>query len=469
MAKSASERFAAIEFTVPVAAPLPLAQSVKEDEVHTDSAHVLKAAAAHSIGWLFIANLIGVWLAILLLYPPAGRWLGEWSYGRWTPVHLNFQLYGWISLPLVAWALRLYRADRGATAVAARAALILWSLSLTLGGLSWLRGASSGKLFLDWSGSTRILFPLSIFFLWLVLAIAYVCAWPSIDNLSHAIRTAKLLGLVLLLVVPFAIYVASDPSIYPAVNPDSGGPTGASQLESSLIIVLILFLLPYGLTKRKPTGRQWIVAGWIVFAIEALLCLGLGRADVSHHRPVQFVSLGSLLIWVPLIPAYFSAFAWPPASRLWRFAVVAWWALLIPTGWCLFLPGVLDRLKFTDGLVGHSLMAMAGFVSSLLILILVVLLDKDGDVFNVRWAFIAWQGATFAYVVIMFIAGWMEGADPAFTMVPSTARNVIYGLRLVLGAAMTAASADWLVRLILRMQKSSRPLPITQYAPFQKR
>jgi cytochrome c oxidase cbb3-type subunit 1 len=105
--------------------------------------------------------------------------------------------------------------------------------------------------------------------------------------------------------------------------------------------------------------------------------------------------------------------------------------------------------------VGHSLMAMAGFVSSLLILILVVLLDKDGDVFNARWAFIAWQGGAFAYVVIMLIAGWIEGGNPAFTMVPNVARSVIYGLRLVLGVAMTAASADWLVRLTLRIRQRS--------------
>src|SRR5215472_17979023 len=74
-------------------------------------ANVLTIAAWHSLGWLFASNLIGVWLAILLLFPNAGRFLGEWSYGRWTPVHLNFQLYGWIALPLVAWAMRIYGAD----------------------------------------------------------------------------------------------------------------------------------------------------------------------------------------------------------------------------------------------------------------------------------------------------------------------------------------------------------------------
>jgi len=127
-----------------------------------------------------------------------------------------------------------------------------------------------------------------------------------------------------------------------------------------------------------------------------------------------------------------------------------WWAVLIPTGWCLFLPEILDRLKFTDGLVGHSLLAMAGFATSLLVLLLIGVLGRDDDTFDSRWAFIAWQAGTGVYVAIMFIAGWMEGADPAFTMVPNTPRTVIYSIRLACGVAMTAASAEWLWRLTRR-------------------
>jgi len=417
---------------------------------------VLAIAAMHRLCWLYAANLIGVWLAILLLFPNAGRWLGEWSYGRWTPVHLNFQLYGWMALPLIAWAIRIYRADRGPIATWSRAAPVLWSVALTIGAVSWLQGNSSGKLFLDWSGYPRIFFALAILFLWFVLAIAYAQAWREPGNRRVAVRIVKLLGLAVLLLVPFAIYIASSPTIYPAVNPDSGGPTGASQLESTLIIVLILLLLPYGLTHRKPSGRKWILTTWMVLAVEVLLCLGLGRADASHHRPVQFISLASLLIWVPLVPAYFSGFRWPRPTRMWRMAVLGWWAILVPTGWAFFLPGILDRLKFTDGLVGHSILAMAGFVSSLLILILAVLLGKDGEVFNSRWAFITWHGSTLAYVVLFLLAGWREGADPAFTIVPGPGRNLLYALRLLLGVAMTAASAEWLRQLTGRMRRSPR-------------
>jgi cytochrome c oxidase cbb3-type subunit 1 len=409
------------------------------------------SAAWHGLAWLVVANLIGVWLAILLLVPSAGGWLGELTYGRWMPVHLNFQLYGWLSLPLVAWLLKVYRADVPPIAAWSRAALTVWSLALILGAASWLSGHSSGKLFLDWTGYTRVYFPLAIFLLWLVLLCAFLRSWRSHTE-ALRLRLAKLAGLAILLLVPFAIYAAANPAIYPPVNPDSGGPTGASQLESVLVIVLILFVLPYGLGERKLAGKQWIRASWIVFAIEALLCLGLGRADVSHHRPTQFFSLGSLLIWVPLIPAYYNGFAWESRTRPWRIAVLFWWALLIPTGWCLFLPGILDHLKFTDGLVSHSLLAMAGFVTSLLLLVLIVLLGKDGDVFDSQWAFVAWNAGTLVYVIIMLYAGWIEGYDPAFTMVPSTTRTVIYTLRLLCGFAMFAASANWLLSLSRRMR-----------------
>jgi len=420
---------------------------------------ILGHAALHSLGWLFAANLIGVWLAVLLLFPNAGRWLGSWSYGRWTPVHLNFQLYGWMALPLVGWAIRTYRADREAMVTWSRTALTLWSLALTIGAVSWLSGSSSGKLFLDWTGFARIFFPLAILFLWGTLAWAYIRSWRDADRDSFGIGTAKVLGLAVLLLVPFAIYAASNPAIYPAVNPDTGGPTGASQLESTLMVVLILLLLPYGLTRRKPACARWILSSWVVLCVEALMCLGLGRADVSHHQPVQFLTLGSLLVWVPLVPAYFHSFEWPRNTRLWRWAALGWWAILVPTGWAFFLPGILDRLKFTDGLVGHSILAMAGFVSSLLILILAVLIDKDGEVFNTRWAFVAWHGATLAYVVLFLWAGWREGVDPTFTIVPGPARDVLYAVRLVLGIAMTAASGEWLRQLSrrLRVNHSTQP------------
>jgi len=403
---------------------------------------VLATAAWHSMFWLAFANAVGVLIAVLLIFPQLNGLLGEWTYGRWMPVHIDLQLYGWCSLPLVAFLFSVYGTDRSAVAPWARPALWLWSSTLTVGTVAWLNGISSGKLFLDWSGYTRVLFPLALVGLWAVLAWSLADTWRS--N-TLAARLTKLLGLAFLLAVPALIYIASDPALYPPINPDTGGPTGASQLESTLVIIAILLLLPFGLSKRKADTRGILLLTWLVFAAEALLCLGLGRADVSHHRPIQWISLGSLLLWLPLTPLYYNAFTWHANTRIWRIAFLCWWSVLVPTGWCLFLPGVLDHFKFTDGLVGHSLLAMAGFVSSLLIFVLVQLLGEGGWIFNRTWSFWLWQVCVVLYVASMFLAGWHEGTDPSFTMVPGALRTFIYTLRLLLGLGMFVASVEWLL------------------------
>lgn len=412
---------------------------------------VVAQATWHSLAWLVFANLIGVWIAILLLYPGAGDWIVPLSYGRWMPAHMDLQLYGWVSLPLVGWAIRVYGADRGAIGPWSKAALVLWSVALTLGTASWLSGHTTGKLFLDWTGYVRVFFPASILYLWGVLVWAFVRGRrESCESLIA--RSAKMAGLVLLLIVPFLIYIACNPDIYPPVNPATGGPTGASQLESVLVTVLILFLVPYGVSERNERSSRWLKICWIIFGLETILCISLGRYDASNSNPAQYWGLATVLVWAPLLPKYYSAFVWRPAARIWLLATYAWWTMLLVTGWIIFLPGVLDRFKFTDGLVGHSLMAMAGFVTTLLVLLLVMMLGEDGDVFSSIWAFWAWQLGTFIYVVIMFYAGWIEGAHPAFTMVPGPLRNAIYWLRLAVGIAMTAGSINWLYWLTVRMQ-----------------
>lgn len=402
----------------------------------------LAVAAWHSAAWLAAANAIGVVLAAMLLLPRMNLLLAAWTYGRWMPVHMNMELYGWCSLPLVAFLFYAYNVDRSAAGRWSRAMLWVWAAALLAGCVSWLNGHTSGKLFLDWSGYVRVLFPVALLALWLLLAYALQQTWRES---GLAARVAKCAGLAALLAVPVLIYVAASPALYPPINPDSGGPTGASQLESALVIVVILLLLPYGLT--RPNGRHaWVVkTSWIVAAAEALLCLGLGRADASNLRPVQYLSLASLLVWIPLTPLYYAAFAWNANTRMWRIASMLWWAVLVPTGWMLFLPGVLSRAKFTDGLVAHSLLAMAGFVSSLLIFVLVQLLGERGWIFTRVWSFWMWQLSVAAYVVLMFVAGWFEGADPAFNMVPGVARMTIYVGRFVVGAFMFVASVEWLV------------------------
>ena len=434
----------------------------RADVAPRDDPRAVAHAAWHSLLWLVIGNCIGVMIAVLLLLPQLNRWLGEWTYGRWIMVHMNVALYGWASLPMLGFLFRVYGADRGAIAAWCRPVLWAWSAALAVASLTWLSGESSGKLFLDWSGYARIAFPLAMLALWLLLAVAFIRTWNTADAAWTA-RIAKLLGLVILFAVPFAIYVASSPDLYPAVNPDTGGPTGASQLESSLLVVAIVLMLPFGLAHRK-SGRLWpVAASWVALIAESALCVAMAHGDASHHSAAQFLSLGSLLLWLPLTPAYYAAFEWHANTRRWRNAFLWWWGGLLVSGWVLFLPGVLDHFKFTDGLVGHSFTAMAGFLSALLIFVMVQLLGEDGWIFTQNRSFYAWNWGVFAYVAIMSLSGWFEGSDPAFTIALSPLRNVLYILRLATGVIMLAASLEWLVGAsVLLSEREPSPAHVVQ-------
>ncbi len=405
---------------------------------------VIACAAWHGLLWFVIANAVGVLIAILLLFPALNQALGEWTYGRWIMVHMNLELYGWASLPLVGFLFKVYGADQGLAANWCRPVLWVWSAALGAGALSWLSGHSSGKLFLDWSGYARVFFPGALMVLWILLLVGLIAGIRNNpEGTTTAAWAAKLLGLAILLAVPFLIYIAASPNSYPAVNPDTGGPTGTSQLESSLAIVAILLMLPFGIAFRKAGRSNAIVTGWIVLVVEALLCASMSRADISHRVPMQYLSLGCLLLWLPLTPVYYAAFQWHSNTRRWRLAFLWWWAALVVTGWVFFLPGVLDHFKFTDGLVGHSFVAMAGFMSSLIIFIMVQLLGEGGWIFNRAGSFYVWNGSVIGYILLMTTAGWREGFDPAFTIVPGMARDVLYALRLLTGILMLLASLDW--------------------------
>jgi cytochrome c oxidase cbb3-type subunit 1 len=159
----------------------------------------------------------------------------------------------------------------------------------------------------------------------------------------------------------------------------------------------------------------------------------------------QWMSLGAVLVWAPLIPAYYNTFQWNAATRRWRIAFLCWWSGLVVTGWIFFLPGVLDRFKFTDGLVGHSLTAVAGCLSAFLVFVLIQMHGENGaHAFSRAWSFYAWNLGVLAYVVLMTATGWIEGGNPEFTIVPGLLRNSLYAIRVATGVAMLAASLDWL-------------------------
>ena len=168
------------------------------------------AAVQHALGWLVVGNAIGVMIAILLLLPHLNVWLGEWTYGRWMMVHMNTALFGWCSLPMLALLFRAYGTDHGSLAAWCRPVVWLWSAALIVGSYSWLQGHSSGKLFLDWSGYARVLFPVALLCLWAFLALGTARKHVSKRDNRTALF-ARLAGLLVLLQVPLAHLSGVEP------------------------------------------------------------------------------------------------------------------------------------------------------------------------------------------------------------------------------------------------------------------
>ncbi|AOS46393.1 hypothetical protein Verru16b_03499 [Lacunisphaera limnophila] len=403
--------------------------------MNAGSKAVIRSAVRHSLFWLAAANAVGLWLAVVLLWPGLGDLAAPLTYGRWVPLHLNWQLYGWCSLPLVAVLLHWCLDGRHPhVRWHGRVVLAAWSGALALGGLSWLAGESSGKLFLDWHGAARGLLPLAMIGLWTVLAAHTWWRRDELDRVGLGLRAGMLLALV---AVPAVLYLASGRDNYPAVNPDSGGATGAALLGSTLGIVTLFGLLPMMLQRRRETSARWF---WVALAASWGMFAGMEHGSVSHHSAGQIIGLGLLLAWVPLLIGYGAKFDWPAGVRPWLGAAGAWWLLLVLTGWLTFLPGWSERLKFTNGLVAHAHLAMAGLVTS----VNGAILHTLGGGFGQRRAFWLWQAGCVVQVALLLGLGWVESAAAGdlFDRAPWT--QAIYAARLGGGLAMATASLLWL-------------------------
>ncbi len=411
----------------------------------------------HSLSWLGASNAIGCWLALLLSYPRLGALTEPFSYGRWMPLHLNFALYGWSSLPLVGLLLRLY-APHGAGERSARLAVGLWSGSLLWGAVSWLAGEASGKLFLDWKGPARWAFTLSLSWLGLVLLGSWtqeVKSWRSrqLSPQQFRILWGKGLLLVALLAVPWLWFWSAGPQVYPPINPDSGGATGFSLVASTLVVVLILGLCPsfLRLTAHEPqvTWRRAraLLCGLLVHALALSL---INHRDPSHHELPQILAICSLALWPPLLARYWRGFAWPKSSRPWRLGLVFWGSLLVFTGVVDFLPGMLERLKFTHALVAHAHIAMAGMVTCLGMVLLqgFSTCPSYRELLAARTPFWWWQSGSVVLVLALLGLGALEAAAPGalFASGSSTGMlvSLLLGLRLLGGVLMTTASFCWL-------------------------
>jgi cytochrome c oxidase cbb3-type subunit I len=424
----------------------------------------------HALAWLVAANAVGVLLAAELVWPALGDALAPLTYGRWMPLHMNWQLYGWCSLPLagvlLAWCVD---ARHPRARVHVSVALGAWSLALVLGGVAWLGGVTSGKLFLDWAGWARGALSVAMVVLWTVCA---AHAWWRRG--ADGQRVADWLRggfLTMLLFVPGLLYWAAGREVYPSVNPHSGGATGASLLGSTLGIVMIFGLLPVmlrvpvrmdgkpkchliGDTLRRSVheGKSgichligdnlvrgtgwywWVLAGsYGVFGV-------IDRGNASHHAWGQIVGLGLLGMWVPLAWIYFRRFEWEASAWRWLGAAFAWWLVLVVTGFLTFLPGLSERLKFTNGLVAHAHLAMAGLVTAVNFVVLRQLAPRAEP----RGNFWAWQLACAAMVAVLMVTGWSEAENAGGFFRSEAWSQGGYGARLAAGGVMLGASVRWL-------------------------
>ena len=411
-------------------------------------ARPVEVATVHALAWLGATAGLGLLLALLLLFPEAGRALGPLTYGRWVPLHLNLALYGWLALPLVALLFRAFLPPEGGAraAVAAVAAVDVWSASLIMGAAAWVSGQSSGKAFLDWEGVARFAFLGNLLFLAGVLAAGLVRRARSGEPRARRIGLWALWGA--LLAVPAALALATSAKTYPPINPATGGPTGASLLGSTLAVIAIFAGTPL-LLGQKAASAGHRRAAFEVFgalAAHAVFFAEVGLGDRSHREPLQIAAVASLLVWAWLLPRWLSRFTWPAECRPWWLAFLAWGGALLATAVPMFFPGLLDRIKFTNALVGHAHLAMAGMATSFAALLLAVLNrgTRLAGVLGDRAAFVAWNAGNVVHVAALTAVGLLEAGDPGILFAGDPRIGALYAARALAGAAMAWAAVRWL-------------------------
>lgn len=401
--------------------------------------------AIAALGWLAAGCAAGLLLALLLAWPDLNALLAPLTYGRWVPVHLDALLYGWTALPLVGLLLRLYLPGAEGEG-AGRAALAAWSGALGAGVISLLAGGSSGKLFLELRGPAEWLLLAALAALWLALASGFLKELRG--GLRAPARNLALKGgfLLLLAGVPFAMVLALDPRRYPPIDPTTGGPTGTDLLASTLAILPLFLALPALLDlERKPRAPSSSLL-WTLFAAHCAALPAFGFGDRVHGDPRQILAIASVLVWPWPLGCHLLGHVWPAGSRRWLAALGVWGTLLSTSALATFLPGVLDRVKFTHALVGHAHLAMAGFTTSLSALLLHVLLRDSpaAGTLAAQRPFALWQAGTALHVAALAALGALEAGDAGILLRPDARVTVLFALRGAAGIAMLAAALGWL-------------------------
>lgn len=264
---------------------------------------------------------------------------------------------------------------------AAGLAVQSWSASLLVGAAAWLAGETTGKQFLDWQGVSGLLF----------LAALVVLAGVLAAGLRRRFRRGLAALWAGLLLVPPLLAFAAAPSTYPPVNPASGGPTVASLLASTLAVAAIFALTPYLL---GAAGRSALLG---------------------------------------------------PAARPWRRAFGVWGAVLFATSFPMFAPAILVGVKFTNALVAHSHLAMAGMATSFAALLLAALNQgtRLRGVLADRPSFHLWNLGNGTQVLALAAAGALEAGDPGVVFRGAPAITFLYAVRALAGSAMLAAACRW--------------------------
>lgn len=406
--------------------------SIEESPASCDEA---RCAARHALGWLVFGNTVGLLLSVLLLRP---QWQpGSLTYGRWVPLHLNAQLYGWTALPLVGWLMSMYEVGLSKARPWASAAVWAWTAALAFSCFRWLGGETSGKIFLDWRNSSLWSFVIALLLLWLVLAAAWKDRSRHWDKFR---RISTLAGLAALALVPLVMMVAASPKTYPPVDRTTGGPTGSSLLGSTLMVIGLMLLLPR-VARLKGRGRAnratWIFFGfsWVAFAITE-------ASGGGHFDSWQLGAMMLLLPWAWLVRRDWSGFVWPPHAHPWLLSMLAWWTILVATGIAMYWPGILDHIKFTHGLVAHSHLAMAGFTTSFCALLASLCTERPiGGTVSV----ISWNLAVATMIVVLATMGWREGSATGWMTVRADWREAGLLIRTLCGAVMCVISISWFV------------------------
>lgn len=377
------------------------------------------------------------------------------------PLHLNFHLYGWMSVPLLGILFYAYLRPDTKGLWTGELLLYAWSASLLFGGVTWLLGSSSGKLFLDWEGPAARFFLIMLCFFWVSLLVEFLLklCGDEIERLKpRSITSLKLLFLLALGCVPVSFSIALNPQTFPPINYMSSGATGASLLVSTLGVIALFVLIPLFLPLKviKATRSPQII---LLLVFHFMLWSIINHSNSSHHDPEQIFALLSLLIWLPVLSWYYSCFAWPKGCIVWLKSFCAWGALLLFSALVTFLPGVLELAKFTNILVAHVHIAMAGMASSFLFVVLSVLLQDARSKLELsvsaKTPFSLWQLGLIIQIIALFWLGVEEARMPVFLFQSSLSRTMAYMLRSIGGALMLAASFCWLCLLIYQSRQGS--------------